>query len=314
METNNQSGNHVDYFTPKILWSIIGFLLLVVIVGSVLWWQETKKTDQALNQQNTCLAGTPAEECNDNPAQNSTANWKTYSNSEFSYEFKHPASKVSHQGAGPGQFLVSINYDNRGGLEYPRLEISNAGDWRLGATGDNHLDIKPIKATSFSGSNSIGTFYEGENPIEFTMGNHYVYANCINYDKEPDVISFCNQVLATFKFTDSLVPANWKTYTNSQNNYSFKYPPELSVKEYSNGTVDILSSNSTIISLITSSSGGAAAPITDVKTIGTHSYKIRIGNEYLYTTTKDNMDYTFETKQANVKVLEQILSSFKFTE
>jgi len=100
-----------------------------------------------------------------------------------------------------GRFRTIINFEGREGLEPARLEISTSEDNRLGITGSGHLDIIPIKSSNFSGTNSVGTKYEGENPIEFTLGNYSVYANCINYGKEISVINFCNQILATFKFT-----------------------------------------------------------------------------------------------------------------
>jgi hypothetical protein len=192
METNKQP-NHIDFFAPKVLWTIIGVLLLVVVAGSVAWYREIKKTPKVADQQ-----------------QNATADWKTFSDSKYGFEFKYPSSaKVTPvQASGPGQFSVEINYEGRQGLEPARLII--------GTSGDSRSFIVPIKANKFSGDNSDGKTYEGENPIEFTLGNNYVYANCVNYAKEPAVIDFCNGIISTFKFTT----ANSITYTNSK--YGFE--------------------------------------------------------------------------------------------
>src|SRR5690348_13267694 len=95
METDNQNkpDNHIDFFAPKVLWLIIGILLLVVIIGASSWWQEVKKSEKIEKLPITCSRDyrcAPNVENSSNTADTST--WKTYSNAEFGFEFKYPTN------------------------------------------------------------------------------------------------------------------------------------------------------------------------------------------------------------------------------
>ncbi|HEX9503974.1 MAG TPA: PsbP-related protein [Patescibacteria group bacterium] len=73
METNDQSHKFV-FFAPKVLRSIIGVLLFIVVVGSVAWYKTIKETPKMSQQVVT----------------NPTAGWKTYSNDQYGFAFKYP--------------------------------------------------------------------------------------------------------------------------------------------------------------------------------------------------------------------------------
>jgi len=140
----------------------------------------------------------------------SMADWKTYTNSQYGFELKYPNSTSSRPvvqslGSCPGiycgTFEVSTLSPGAGGYEPPRLVIRNIEDERIGETPDTGFGALIKNTNKFDGSNSAGTKFEGENPIQFSVGNHYVYANCVNYSKSSSVVEFCNNVLSTFKFT-----------------------------------------------------------------------------------------------------------------
>jgi hypothetical protein len=108
METNNQLNSpQKPQLEPKknwflrheVLYSVICFLILVVIVGSAFWWQEIRKTE---------LSGQQAVNSNQE-IQNSISDWKTYTNSEYGFEFKYP-----------NDWIVSETNGT-----YPSLEVSS---------------------------------------------------------------------------------------------------------------------------------------------------------------------------------------------
>ena len=177
--------------------AIIAVLVILAAGAGVYYYINSKKANQS-SSSNTPSANSVAD------SQADTSTWKTYSNAQFGFQIKYPPTSQTPKAlsSGPGgQFDVTVVYMNGQGYEPLRLEINTAGDPRLGITGSGHMDIVPEKTNTFDGNNSVGKVYEGENPIEFTLDNNYVYANCVNYQKDPSVIQFCNQVLSTFKFT-----------------------------------------------------------------------------------------------------------------
>ncbi|MEK7124907.1 MAG: hypothetical protein AAB864_00700 [Patescibacteria group bacterium] len=116
------------------------------------------------------------------------SDWKTYTNATYGFEFKYPSTAkiVGPVPTVSSGFSVEINYEGREGYEPPRLEISTLKDTRS--------NIQYVNTNTFMGN-------EGENPIQFVSNGRTMYANCVNYSKDPVVMSFCNQILSTFRFT-----------------------------------------------------------------------------------------------------------------
>src|SRR3989344_4344489 len=65
----------------KVLWIPIGILVIGLIVGTLFLWQKSNQTDEKLTQtaQNILEVTTDP-----------TADWKTYTNEQYGFEFKYP--------------------------------------------------------------------------------------------------------------------------------------------------------------------------------------------------------------------------------
>ncbi len=101
--------NHIDFFAPKILWTIIGFLLLVVIVGGMLWWKEVK-SESLLERKIACAQdATLPVPCG---SLNPKSDWKTYSNTEYGFEFKYP-SHWTHRSGSEKIFILDLLFESQ---------------------------------------------------------------------------------------------------------------------------------------------------------------------------------------------------------
>lgn len=207
---NQQPGNHIDYFAPKILWTIIIALLLVVVVGSVLWYQEENKTVSS-NQETDCngpMQDGPylevmatLEKCLQKQ-QAEMATWKTYTNAEYGFEFKYPP-----------QFN---DFKNRGN-KIPIVLAGSNGNISLWDI-DGEFSIEGIiEIENFTGFEIV------KNPYQVTLNrgsfirdkiktDSIECAENIYFNRSEKLIhvsfSFCdddliNQILSTFKFVES---------------------------------------------------------------------------------------------------------------
>ena len=183
-----------------------------------------------------------------------TADWKTYSNAQYGFEFKYPSDwsvrddsngdpnpqtkfstiriskNLTDADVSYAEFTSSLTRDTGiENLKNPGLDISVGGiAWHtnhdmtgLGATHDSLL-----LNTSYQNK-----FYEiGLYPYEETGGS-----------------STLNQILSTFKFTDSTADTStWKTYANEQYGFSLNYPPnwyKLESDSHNPNLIVALSSN-----------------------------------------------------------------------
>ena len=69
----------------KLLWLVVGVLLLVVVVGTVAWWKvETSCPPQSIKIKGGCAFP--------NSGQSAVpSGWKTYTNSQYGFELEYPA-------------------------------------------------------------------------------------------------------------------------------------------------------------------------------------------------------------------------------
>lgn len=184
--------------THKILWTVIGFLLLVVIFGSTAWYQTL--------QQVYCPVSSELTPCMDKsmamPHQNSTSTWKTYTSTQYGFELKYPPSACEPKV--PNDEFVSITCDVRQGF---------IGQDQLNAMGITYCEAYPNDAPRCV-SKKIGNSYlsidwgaNGDNAnasIPYSSNGSVNTTGVITFGllkNTSESKAIFNQILATFKFT-----------------------------------------------------------------------------------------------------------------
>lgn len=188
------------------------------------------------------------------PTLDQTTGWKTYIDTKFGYSIKYPSEwlfNTETRSFREGDiFSVSIvGKDQKKDTEFydgasltigePIKTEKDIRTWVKEYYPVNNLDDEPnifseetIASLSFQKFFTCGlgcfTYYNIKH-------NGYVYRIVIFADG-PDKIKYeqiLSQILSTFKFLSSDETANWKTYTNSVEKFSFKYPQSWFLKESS---------------------------------------------------------------------------------
>lgn len=214
METNNKPDNHIDFFAPKVLWTIIGVLMFVVVVGSIAWYDVIKNTPKVDQQVTT----------------NPTAEWKTYSNNEYGFEFKYPSSY--DVGSPTGKITNSLTlYTNEPYYDRGTFTLDFYFNFKKGT-------LPVITSTGTGDDKKIGKEKIGN--IEWAkwqfggMNGNYGYVttqNNITVEVDTPIWSdSLKNVLATFKFTGSdysvITVGNSKKYTNHTLGFEITFPKE----------------------------------------------------------------------------------------
>lgn len=192
--------------------------------------------------------------------QDETANWKTYTNDKYGFEFQYPPSfSLSDRGVANG-FVVSLHdgsindIERRHSITIFAVSADNAvtfQDYLVKHPVNDANSNRPIAfKTRALGSN---TFYfarterfegvlafdyyilHGNSVLRFKTVSRGVAWSDPNLDEENDVGHvFLRQILATLKFTKPTPTiinktANWKTCVNAKYRYEVKYPSDWRV-------------------------------------------------------------------------------------
>jgi hypothetical protein len=160
-------------------------------------------------------------------------NWKTYTNKQYGFEFKHPTSipiKESYfDENNPTRLVIDFNppeswcSDCGGPSDYLKIIVSLENPTPCSGPQSESVIISGVENEKCLNPGSY--FGEGTGIfINFKQGKYTYFFNADFYDKNKKEV---DQILSTFKFTDANMTGNWKTYTNKQYGFEFKYPPNF---------------------------------------------------------------------------------------
>lgn len=212
---------------------IVGIIILAaIIIGGVVLFVPKSQAPITNVQNNT-----------------QTADWKKYTNTEYGFEFSYPQEYYltieKDKLHNLSESILVSNYDN---FKYRNLKDDQI-IFRVSIEKKNNITSYNIREAEFdneeknyllSGLPAVKTTFREA----MQMGDEYVtqldgisihaFKNKLSYYLEirpfnEKVSDSFSKILSTFKFTDSKnQTADWKTYTNNDNGFEFKYPSYLS--------------------------------------------------------------------------------------
>ena len=210
-------------FTPKFIGVIVGLLVLGSGAYAGIWyWQNQQVANEV------APTFTPRPSALPDP----TAGWKTYTDTQYGFEFKYPADWIQEQNSiyspeapkgiyGVGDKITVESFVNNSQLSIDAWRTKNIGDVIIkdngpvpiaGAVAHQYIDGGMV--------NYIDTYIaKGSTVVKLGVSESTKYLT--NY----------NQILSTFKFTDSADTSTWNTYTNTEYGIELKYPPTWKIQE-----------------------------------------------------------------------------------
>lgn len=261
VKPSNISGgsNSPGEFNKKavIITSIIVGVLLVVGVSYGVYYKVSNKVEKTPSTNQTVNTNQEVIPAKNNKTDNNVSNWKTYQDTKNGFEVQYPQNFVAggsltgncegvsftdkdfasshdvsmkkmvdfHVFVGENsESCVSGHFTSPAGPDTIALELVNSESVTINdrvflkknyKDVVSNLNVKPFKFSSWHITN---------NGDRYT----FVYNNGVGIDPEPHMTLF-NQILSTFKFTDST--ANWKTYKSDIYGYEFKYPADWKILE-----------------------------------------------------------------------------------
>jgi len=241
----------------KILGGVLGILVFAgAVFGAYKLSQRQVKPGSGI---------TPTPEAVATPAPDPTADWKTYTNTEYGYSIKYPSDYVvAPVGAGVGQLAeqnsIVAFLEERGDYSFFELPVlyievyskrfisegfkepTGSGDLlNLGNYAQKSYEMKgdetltPLETLQLSGKDAFSFDFIGpkrtvigeiswednnEHKIIFAKHNDNIFEVAYSKTNPYDLI------LSTFKFLEK--GEEWRTYSNTNAPFTFKYPLELS--------------------------------------------------------------------------------------
>ncbi len=225
---------------------ILGFvcaLLLLVVGGGVYYFMGNQQTGNS--NQLTTISQTVQ------PTIDPTANWKTYENEKYKMQFKYPSSwqvlydKQPDPTGNPSKYSIVLQNNNETALsvtllksnQYKTFEslsrINNLPSGPASITSREEIRVNGIKALSVNQN-------DGHEGVILLDSNQNLITFEVNSSDRP----ILDQILSTFKFTDSdqapnqsssgkaVDTSNWKSFTAEDMDFgvktTLKLPPGYS--------------------------------------------------------------------------------------
>jgi hypothetical protein len=163
--------------------------------------------------------------------------WKTYTNTLLGFRMSYPGEWQYYEASGPGPMTsvlfgdasslmadgtgVAVEIEISPGMPEELFENELSDTMAVIASGQTSIDGHPAyevsKKSDFGGSYTI-TFVRL--PSEFTATIKRIYN-----------VPLDEQVVSTFRFMEVDPTPGWKTYTNTEHGFSFRYPADRSLHE-----------------------------------------------------------------------------------
>jgi len=202
---NKLTGNHIDYFAPKILMGIVFILSLVLVVSATILWDSQNSL-----QKDMSVALTPVHELS-RPGTKTTvpANWKTYTNSESGLQVSYPRNLELTESQGGFRLQNFSNADDEYSFAQNEYAIEVAFDSAFDkASLDEFSNVKEIDLNGDKGYEADDTGARispyGPHVIFLLKPNTNYAAQIANYSSSnTQESSEINQILSTIKFTTS---------------------------------------------------------------------------------------------------------------
>lgn len=175
---------------------------------------------QMLVKELTSMKATSTPISTEEPKDDPMADWKTYTNEKFS--FKYPGTS-SITGSGNNQTLLI------GGLKV-NINLQGPHQWGEGMS-KSEIDKMYIKSFQYPDKPEIGMY--PDSAVIFSVEFASI-SEKLSYQKQTDIL---DQTLSTFKFVESGMTSDWKTYINEK--FTFKYPIDVVISSKTRGKEEI---------------------------------------------------------------------------
>ncbi len=230
-----------------------GFIQIIIIVVIILAIAGAAAAGYFYSQSSSQKATQNTSQSQTLPTPDSTANWKTYQGDEFSFKYPMdwPNPQISTLNNELGiyfylekteKMIATVATSNQNfeenkfnlNINEPRLKVSST------------IIERNLKGINIVEADVTNTVFDSQGNITEETKRYSVLIplgkRTIIINTEPQLRSTIDQILSTFKFTDSastpdsisttkpalsptpISTASWKTYTNTKYNYSYKYP------------------------------------------------------------------------------------------
>ena len=190
-------------------WLLIVFIIVLLAGGGYLGWYFYSKSKTTVPMIAT--------------QTNETANWKTYENKDYGFSIKYPSDYT----------ILGLNGAQEIGdaFSYNIIFSSKDGQFTVNITEIGGSIVKPIGINSTTTSDITVAGQSGKkfDDLAYVVdGAKYRYA--IMYTGDASVVptqeqkNILKQMVSNFQFISTTSTADWKTYTNTDYGFSFKYP------------------------------------------------------------------------------------------
>lgn len=365
--------SNIEKPKSKLPFLIIGIILFLLVAGGTAGFYVFKQTTKQVActmEAKVCPDGTSVgrsgPKCEFTPCP--TADWKKYTNNYYHFSFNYPKALTFLKE--DKSVFISTDFDNQTipvtqySLSFTTGKIIQSSDpgikpmkdvsWIIinvtptnGKTLIQVYDNKPgfgenkyTKVTmldKFGNADEVANVSNIQNHIITIRKGMYFFDLQYPQDGSGEItsIKYLDQILSTFKFTDSQTvdTSNWKTYTG--NGYTIKYPPNWFMTRCSNNSTNLNPTNQScetegnafainIIPVATTDysfsdfrSSGDLKNSKSISLDGQNSFQAEIVSspfEYLDTRIKvGNSAYDFILNDKGQReIYDQILSTFRF--